>query len=75
MQHNKVSDCWIILGNDTAGGKRVYDVTQYLDDHPGGVEVIMEFAGRDADGMFEDIGHSESARKTMIKYCIGTLTV
>lgn len=27
------------------GGPKVYDVTKYLNDHPGGPEIIMDFAG------------------------------
>jgi hypothetical protein len=27
------------------GGPKVYDVTKYLDDHPGGGEIMLEFAG------------------------------
>lgn len=34
----------------------VYDVSKYLNDHPGGGEIMMEFAGKDADEMYEDIG-------------------
>jgi cytochrome b5 len=41
---------------------KVYDVTKYLDDHPGGAEVLLEQAGQDATDMFEDIGHSQDAR-------------
>jgi len=59
----------------TPGGPKVYDITKYLNDHPGGPEIMMEFAGKDADEMFEDIGHSNEARKTMEKYLIGTLKV
>ena len=29
----------------TTGGAKVYDVTKYLNDHPGGPEIMMEFAG------------------------------
>eukprot|EP00604_Paraphysomonas_vestita_P003466 CAMPEP_0174820498 /NCGR_PEP_ID=MMETSP1107-20130205/4385_1 /TAXON_ID=36770 /ORGANISM="Paraphysomonas vestita, Strain GFlagA" /LENGTH=134 /DNA_ID=CAMNT_0016035997 /DNA_START=864 /DNA_END=1268 /DNA_ORIENTATION=- len=72
-KHNTESDCWIIIGNDKNGGPKVYDVTKYLDDHPGGSEVMMEFAGKDADNMFEDIGHSKDARTTMQKWVIGKL--
>ena len=32
--------CYVILG-----GAMVYDVTKYLNDHPGGPEIMMEFAG------------------------------
>lgn len=31
----------------------MYDVTKYLDDHPGGAEVILDVAGQDADEFFE----------------------
>lgn len=34
---------------------------------------MMEFAGKDADNMFEDIGHSKEARNTMQKWVIGKL--
>ena len=41
----------------------------------GGREIIMEFAGKDADDMFEDIGHSSEARTMMKKYLKGDLKV
>lgn len=69
-QHNKSTDCWLIIGQDK---QNVYDVTKYLDEHPGGSEVILEHAGQDATNMFEDIGHSTEARNTMKKFLIGTL--
>ena len=28
------------------GGAKVYDVTKYLSEHPGGPEIMMEFAGQ-----------------------------
>jgi cytochrome b involved in lipid metabolism len=51
----------------------VYNVTNYLESHPGGPEIIMEFAGKNGDDMFEDIGHSKEARAKMTEYLIGTL--
>lgn len=54
---------------------KVYDVSSYLDDHPGGAEVMLEVAGQDATNMFEDIGHSTDARTEMKKYQIGVLKV
>ena len=57
------------------GGQKVYDVTKYLEEHPGGPEIIMEFAGKDADDMFEDIGHSKEARATLKDLLVGTLKV
>merc|ERR1712228_796181 len=72
-KHNSPEDCWLIVGNDGHGGPKVYDVTQYLDDHPGGAEVLLDVAGQDADEFFEDIGHSDDARKELKEYLIGTL--
>ncbi|OQS07880.1 cytochrome b5 [Thraustotheca clavata] len=70
-KHNTTEDCWLIIGE--ANEKKVYDVTKYLDDHPGGPEIILDLAGRDANEEFEDIGHSTDARKALAKYLIGTL--
>ena len=49
----------------------MYDVTKYLDEHPGGAEVMLDVAGQDADEFFEDIGHSKDARKELTKHYIG----
>lgn len=51
----------------------VYDITLYLDDHPGGAEVLLDLAGQDGDEFFEDIGHSQDARDELKRYIIGTL--
>lgn len=55
------------------GGPKVYDVTKYLDDHPGGAEVLLDVAGQNADEFFEDIGHSSDAREELKKYLVGSL--
>ena len=91
QKHTKTGDCWLIIGNDTngtlrestkrnhnltgTGGKKVYDVSKYLDDHPGGAEVMLDVAGQDADEFFEDIGHSKEARLELAKHLIGTLKI
>jgi NAD(P)H-flavin reductase len=64
-QHNSNNDCWIIING------KVYDVTKYLDDHPGGSEIIMNLSGGDATREFDDIGHSKSAVKLLEQYEIG----
>ncbi|XP_061717797.1 cytochrome b5-like [Cydia fagiglandana] len=51
----------------------VYDVTHFLDEHPGGEEVLLEQAGKDATEPFEDVSHSSDARALMKKYKIGEL--
>eukprot|EP00937_MAST-01D_sp_MAST-1D-sp2_P005932 g5932.t1 len=59
-KHNTQDDCWVVLGEP--GSKQVYDVTKFLDDHPGGPEIVLDKAGEDAHSEFEDIGHSMDAR-------------
>lgn len=41
--------------------------------HPGGEEVLLEQAGKEASEAFEDVGHSTDARELMKKYLIGEL--
>ena len=50
-------------------------VWQFLDDHPGGGEIITEASGRDATEDYEDIGHSDEALNMLTKYKIGLLEV
>ncbi len=51
----------------------VYDVTGYLGDHPGGAEVLVDVAGKDASEEFDNAGHSEDASEIMAAYRIGKL--
>jgi cytochrome b involved in lipid metabolism len=41
----------------------VYDVTNYLEKHPGGIAKIMDYAGKDATVAFQQAGHSIDAIK------------
>ncbi|XP_039311462.1 cytochrome b5 isoform X2 [Solenopsis invicta] len=66
-KHVETKDTWIIIHNN------IYDVTKFLNEHPGGEEVLLEQNGRDATDAFEDIGHSTDAREMMKKYKIGEL--
>lgn len=65
--HNHRDDCWIALHG------KVYDVTAFLPDHPGGAEVVANLAGQDATDAFEEVGHSLEARQDALVYEIGAL--
>merc|ERR1712096_281749 len=52
---------------------KVYDITQFLDEHPGGEEILIENAGTDSTESFEDLGHSSDAREMLEAYYVGEL--
>eukprot|EP00064_Thunnus_orientalis_P006561 superscaffoldBa00000688_g6579 len=65
--HNMSSDTWLIIHD------KVYDITGFLEEHPGGEEVLLEQGGTDATESFEDVGHSTDAREMLEQYFIGEL--
>ncbi|KAK1416023.1 hypothetical protein QVD17_31811 [Tagetes erecta] len=66
-EHNSAGDCWIVVDG------KVYDVSSYLEEHPGGDDVLLQVTGKDATDEFEDAGHSKSARELMETFCVGEL--
>lgn len=44
--HNKSSDCWVIIKGD------VYDLTSYIQQHPGGAGVLTNLCGKDGSQAF-----------------------
>ncbi|KAL5342397.1 nitrate reductase [NADPH] [Aspergillus crustosus] len=57
---------WFVVNGE------VYDGTAFLEGHPGGAQSIISAAGTDATEEFLEI-HSETAKKMMPDYHIGTL--
>ncbi|KAH8253146.1 hypothetical protein KR032_003723 [Drosophila birchii] len=47
--HNKVDDAWMAIRG------RVFNVTRYMDFHPGGVDELMRGVGRDATKLFDEV--------------------
>ena len=50
-KHNKESDCWIVVDG------KVFDVTKYLNKHPGGPAILKRQAGRDASLHYKAANH------------------
>lgn len=64
--HNTEESCWVIHNDN------VYDVTEFMEDHPGGKEYILEYAGKSVtERMQED--HSASAFALLEDYLVGSL--
>ncbi|KAF5458223.1 hypothetical protein F2P56_022270 [Juglans regia] len=66
-EHNNPKDCWLVIAG------KVYDVSKFLDDHPGGEDVLLSATGKDATDDFEDVGHSSSARAMMEEFYVGDI--
>lgn len=70
--HKTLEDCWVVHEG------KVFDVTDFVMDHPGGEDLIMRFAGKDMGGIMEDPAehsHSESAYELLEEYLIGRLAI
>ena len=66
-EHDNDDDCWIIIDN------KVYDVTPYIDFHPGGKGFVLETAGKNATEKFYETPHSDTAKDLLVKYLVGTV--
>lgn len=57
--HNTAKDCWVTLYQ-----RKVYDITAFIEEHPGGGDILLPYAGKDVTAIMADAvlhEHSESA--------------
>ncbi|XP_055802543.1 cytochrome B5-like protein [Solanum dulcamara] len=64
--HNKRTDCWIIIKD------KVFDVTSYVEEHPGG-DAILDHAGDDSTEGFYGPQHATRVFEMIDDFCIGDL--
>lgn len=65
-KHTSKESCWVIIEG------KVYDMTSFLSDHPGGTKALLRKAGKDATKDFNMI-HPSSVKKQLEKFYIGDL--
>uniref|UniRef100_A0A1E1X9K2 Cytochrome b5 reductase 4 n=1 Tax=Amblyomma aureolatum TaxID=187763 RepID=A0A1E1X9K2_9ACAR len=63
LKHNKKEDAWICLKG------RVYNVTPYMDYHPGGVDELLRGVGKDATDLFNQV-HKWVNFESMLEKCL-----
>ncbi|TID20804.1 gb [Venturia nashicola] len=66
-EHSSKKDLFMVVHD------KVYNATSFVDEHPGGEEVLLDVGGQDATEAFEDVGHSDEAREILDGLLVGTL--
>ncbi|XP_026362772.3 cytochrome b5 reductase 4 isoform X2 [Ursus arctos] len=62
-KHNKKDDCWICIRG------LVYNVSPYMEYHPGGEDELMKAAGSDGTDLFDQV-HRWVNYESMLKECL-----
>ncbi|PWY70986.1 cytochrome b5 [Aspergillus heteromorphus CBS 117.55] len=66
-EHNTKKDLYMVIHD------KVYDVSSFVDEHPGGEEVLLDVGGQDGTEAFEDVGHSDEAREILDGLLVGNV--
>ncbi|AIN96063.1 cytochrome b5-like protein, putative [Leishmania panamensis] len=66
-KHITENDLWFIKDF------KIYDITKFVDQHPGGVDTLLSVAGKDGTRDFNAVGHSDSAVEELARYYIGDI--
>ena len=65
MEHNSEDSLWVAIHG------KVFDLTEFYMEHPGGYDIIEEYAGKDATLRYEEGEHNVSAVRDLKKYYVG----
>ncbi|MCJ1259919.1 hypothetical protein MMC24_007758 [Lignoscripta atroalba] len=66
-EHSSKKDLYVVIHD------KVYNASTFVDEHPGGEEVLLDVGGQDATEAFEDVGHSDEAREILERLVVGPL--
>eukprot|EP01116_Phalansterium_solitarium_P020515 TRINITY_DN608_c0_g1_i1.p1 TRINITY_DN608_c0_g1~~TRINITY_DN608_c0_g1_i1.p1 ORF type:complete len:494 (+),score=81.24 TRINITY_DN608_c0_g1_i1:68-1549(+) len=66
-KHTGPKDAWVAIDG------MVYDLSDYLEDHPGGPAPILAYAGKDSTEAFNSVHVDPDAREGRSMFCIGML--
>ena len=67
-KHATEKDLWMIIDGN------VYDVSSFVDEHPGGLDTLLQVAGDDGTDDFKGVGHSDSAKAQLKTFLKGRLS-
>ena len=66
-EHATKKDLYMVIHD------KVYNASSFVDEHPGGEEVLLDVGGQDSTEAFEDVGHSDEAREILEGLLVGKL--
>ena len=64
-KHDQKHDCWIVIR------EKVYDITEFLREHPGGSSILVTVSGQDATEYFEELHRAGILDEVAKDYEIG----
>ncbi|KAJ3367791.1 fatty acid alpha-hydroxylase [Kappamyces sp. JEL0680] len=70
--HHTTGSLWVTVKG------RVYDLTHFMDSHPGGEEILLQYGGQDVTDVLQDVHehqHSDSAYEMLEEYYVGDFEV
>lgn len=68
QKHRQASDCWTVINGS------VYNLTKWVNRHPGGRDVIVRLCGRNGSAAFTGQHGSDGTAKSMLaSYRLGKL--
>lgn len=67
--HHTVEDAWIVIKN------KVYDITPYMEYHPGGIDILKPFLGKDGTRPFMKYHQWVNEDALLDKLAVGYLSM
>ena len=65
--HNTEEDLWVVVYG------RVYDVTDWQHDHPGGDDILLDNGGKDVSEIYRSVQHSPDANAIRPNFMVARL--
>ncbi|WQF79913.1 Putative FMN-dependent dehydrogenase, cytochrome b5-like heme/steroid binding protein [Colletotrichum destructivum] len=62
-RHNRLDDLWLVIDG------HVYDFSAFVREHPGGIAVILQCAGKDATDVYSEVHGPNLVRSTLPPDC------
>ncbi|RWS27084.1 cytochrome b5 reductase 4-like isoform X2 [Leptotrombidium deliense] len=67
QSHNSKEDCWLLIKG------HVYNVTAFMDYHPGGVDELLRGVGMDSTDLFNSVHRWVNIESMLAKCLVGRL--